>query len=90
MADDDPPPKADGMRQDVVNPVVLDFLETVKATEFGTTKIDAVGCKQFTYKVTLFLSIDDPSVPNAVQNEFAKFLNELSEFLDLKGATLQC
>jgi hypothetical protein len=89
MADDDPPPKADRIRHDDLDPVVRDFLEAMKVAESGTDPIDGGGRKQFSFKVSLYLSIDDPNVPNAVRKAFAKWLNELSKFSDLKGSDLQ-
>jgi hypothetical protein len=71
--------------QDSVDPGVRDFLEAMKATAAGTGKFDAAICMLFTYKVSLHMSLADPSVPNAVRNEFVKWLRELSKFPVLKG-----
>jgi uncharacterized coiled-coil protein SlyX len=89
MTDDDPPPNVDRTHQDGIASTVLDFLEAMKTDAAGTKKIDAAGRKLFTYKVSLYLSIDDPTAPNAVRNVFAQWLNELSKFADLKGANLR-
>ena len=86
MADADPPPIVDRNPPDDIDPVVRDFLEAMKATNPGTTTIDAVGRKLYSYKVSLYFSVADPSVPNAVRVCFAKWLNELSKFRDLQGA----
>jgi hypothetical protein len=89
MADDDTSPTADRTRHDDLEPIVREFLESMKVAESGTAPIAGGGRKQFTFKVSLYLSIDDPNVPNAVRKAFAKWLNELSKFSDLKGADLQ-
>jgi hypothetical protein len=89
MADDDPPPNVNRTQPDGIDPAVLTFLDVMKNTDIGTKPIDAVGRKLFTYKVSLHLSVDDPSAVNAVRNAFAKWLNELSKFGDLKGSNLQ-
>jgi hypothetical protein len=89
MADDDPPPKVDRPNPDGVAQTVLDFLEAMKADVPGTRTIDSVDRKLFTYKVSLYFSIDDPRAPNAVRKVFAKWLNEISKFSDLQGANLR-
>jgi hypothetical protein len=85
MADDHPPPNLDTTFRDALDPTIRDFLATMQATGSGTAPIDAVSRKQFTFKVSLYLSVDDPNVPLAVRNAFAQFLNELSK---IKGAHL--
>ena len=89
MTDDDPPPKVDRTFQDDVDPAVRDFLDAMKATATGSSKIDPAVRKLYTSKVSLYLSIADPNVPDAVRNEFAKFLNELSKFSSIPGQTIQ-
>jgi hypothetical protein len=61
----------------------------MKADDTGTKQIDSAGRKLFTYKVSLYFSIDDPTAPNAVRKVFAKWLNEISRFPDLQGANLR-
>jgi hypothetical protein len=89
MADDDPPPIVDMEPQDGIDSTLSDFLQAMDADTVGTKPNDAVGRKLFTYKVSLYFSIDDPTVANAVRKVFAKWLNELSKFADLKGANLR-
>ena len=89
MAADDPPPKADTTYLDDVDPAVRTFMAAMDAKEIGLGEIDAVSRKLYTYKVSLYFSVDDPDVPNAVRKAFAKWLNELSKFSDLRGANLQ-
>jgi hypothetical protein len=83
MDDDNPPPNSDTTFLDALDPTVRDFLATMNATGGGTAPIDSASRKQYTYKVSLYLSVDDPNVPLAVRNAFAQILNELSKF---KGA----
>jgi hypothetical protein len=89
MADDDPPPDVDRNHQAAVNPTVLAFLAAMDSTG---TEMDAIGPvvrKLFDYKVSLYLSIPDPTIPDAVRNKFAKWLNQFSQYNDLKGGNLQ-
>jgi hypothetical protein len=85
MADAHPPPNLDTTFLDALDPTIRDFLATMQATGSGTASIDAASRKQYSYKVSLYLSVDDPHVPLAVRNAFALFLNELSK---LKGTHL--
>jgi hypothetical protein len=89
MTDDDPPPHVDRTRQDDVDPAVRDFLDAMKATATGPSQIDPAVRKLYSSKVSLYLSIADPNVPDAVRNAFAKFLNELSKLSSLPGQTIQ-
>jgi hypothetical protein len=89
MTDDDPPPIVDRNHPEDVAPAVLDFLEAMKHPAKGTETIDPVVRKVFEYKVSVYLSISDPSKSDAVRNKFAKWLNEFSQYQDLKGANLQ-
>jgi hypothetical protein len=89
MADDDPSPTVDRTHPDDVDQTVLDFLEAMQVDVPGTKTIDSVDRKLFTYKVSLYFSIDDPSAPNAVRKVFAQWLNEISKFPDLQGANLR-
>jgi hypothetical protein len=89
MADDDPPPNVDVRRSDAVTDTVQAFLDVMEAGGAGTEGFAPAVRKLYDFKVSLYLSVDDPNVPNAVHDEFAKWLNELSRFPDLKGANLQ-
>jgi hypothetical protein len=89
MADDDPPPNVDRRSSDAVNNPVQAFLDVMEAGGAGSDEIAPVVRQVFNFKVSLYLSVDDPNITNAVRNEFAKWLNELSKFQDLKGANLR-
>jgi hypothetical protein len=89
MTDDDPPPNVDRRPSNGIDPAVQAFLEAMESTDPGTVPIDSVGRKLYSYKVSLYLSVDDPNVPNAVRTAFAKWLNELSKFPDLKSPNLK-
>jgi hypothetical protein len=65
------------------------YLEAMEANNTGTKQNDALSHKLFNYKVSLYLSIDDLTVPNAVRKVFAQRLNKLSKFADLKGVNLR-
>jgi hypothetical protein len=82
MANNDPPPNVDRTVLDDLDPAVRDFLAAME-------KIGSGGCKLFNYKTLLYLSVDDHNVSNAVRKVFAKWLNKLSKFLELKVANLQ-
>ena len=89
MADDDPQLNVDMDHADAIDPAVLGFLDAMKTGATGTEESDPVVRKLFEYKISLYLSVPDPNIPNAVRNKFAKWLSEFSKYRDLKGANFR-
>jgi hypothetical protein len=83
------PPNVDRRSSDAVNNPVQAFLDVMEAGGAGIDEIAPLVCQGYNFKVSLYLSVDEPNITNAVRNEFAKWLNELSKFSDLKGANLR-
>jgi hypothetical protein len=65
------------------------FLEAMKNTTKGMETIGLVVQKIFEFKVLMYLLIPKPSIYNADRNKFDNWLNEFSQYHDLKGTILQ-
>jgi hypothetical protein len=74
MAGDDPPPNVDRRSPDAVNNPVQAFLDVMEAGGAGSGEIAPAVRQVFNFKVSLYLSVDDPNVTDTVRNEFAKWL----------------